>query len=216
VWNSVAHAGSKDADGLPFWLYEELPLSVTSTLWFMLSDFQERKATHYFELIDEDGNGIVEVSDFALRAQRLATAQGVTDDEAKDALRDQVVQWWHHISRIADFDGDARVTLPEWKAYWRSIQRGVDKNDDTLHTLHRAARGTLRAVDRTGTGRITEEEYAAWLEAWGASGSGEAFRQLDRGDKGYLTEQDLIVAVQEFYLSDDPEAPGNVLYGPIS
>jgi Ca2+-binding EF-hand superfamily protein len=44
----------------------------------------------------------------------------------------------------------------------------------------------------------------------------EAFTSLDRGSKGYLTEQDLVVAVQEFYLSDDPDAPGNVLYGPIS
>jgi Ca2+-binding EF-hand superfamily protein len=182
----------------------------------MLSDLQEQKATHYFDLIDEDGNGIIEVSDFALRAQRLAEARGVTQEERRQALRDLVMRWWDHVSTIADFDGDARVTLPEWKAYWRSIQRGVEKDDDTLHTLRRAARGTLRAVDCTGTGRITEREYADWLAAWGAPESKEAFRQLDRGDKGFLTEQDLIVAVQEFYLSDDPEAPGNALYGPIS
>ena len=182
----------------------------------MLSDLQERKATHYFNLIDEDGNGIVEVSDFALRAQRLVEARGITQEKKKEALRDLVMRWWDHVSTIADFDGDARVPLPEWKAYWRSIQRGVEKDDDTLHTLHRAARGTLRAVDCTGTGRITEDEYADWLSAWGASGSDVAFRTLDRGDKGFLTEQDLIVAVQEFYLSADPEAPGNVLYGPIS
>jgi len=182
----------------------------------MLSDLQEQKATHYFNIIDEDGNGIVEVSDFALRAQRLAEARGVTQAEKKEALRKLVMRWWDHISAIADFDGDARVTLPEWKAYWRSIQRGVEQDDDTLHTLHRAARGTLRAVDRTGTGRITEPEYADWLAAWGVTETTEAFTSLDRGSKGYLTEQDLVVAVQEFYLSDDPEAPGNVLYGPIS
>ncbi|PSQ97360.1 MAG: hypothetical protein BRD55_03550 [Bacteroidetes bacterium SW_9_63_38] len=182
----------------------------------MLSDLQEQKATHYFNLIDEDGNGIVEVSDFALRAQRLAETRGVAEEERKEALRDLVMRWWDHISTVADFDGDARITLPEWKAYWRSIQRGVEKDDNTLHTLQRAARGTLRAVDRTGDGRVTADEYADWLSAWGAHESDEAFRQLDRGSKGYLTEQDLIVAVQEFYLSDDPAAPGNALYGPVS
>jgi Ca2+-binding EF-hand superfamily protein len=186
-----------------------------STVRRMLSDFQKKKAAHYFHLIDEDGNGIVEVSDFALRAQRLATAHGVTDEAAQTALRDQVLSWWEHMCTIADFDGDARVTLPEWNAYWRSIQRGVDRGDDTLYTLHRAARGTLRAVDRTGTGRISEAEYADWLDAWGGEGAEEAFRRLDRGTKGFITEQDLIVAVQEFYLSDDPAAPGNALYGPL-
>lgn len=182
----------------------------------MLSELHDRKAVHYFNLIDEDGNGIVEASDFALRAQRLATAQNVTTEGRREELREQVVTWWDHICIIADFDGDARVTLSEWKAYWRSIQRGVERDDQTLQTLHRAARSTLRAVDRDDNGRITRSEYAAWLDAWGGEGSDDAFNQLDRGGKGFLNEEDLVVAVQEFYLSDNPEAPGNVLYGVLS
>lgn len=182
----------------------------------MLSDLQERKATYYFNLIDEDGNGLIEASDFALRAQRLATAQNVTDEGTREALRHQVVAWWDHICMIADFDGDARVTLSEWKAYWTSIQKGIgDGNSQTLQTLQRAARGTLQAIDRTGSETVTEAEYDDWLDAWGVEESGEAFRQLDRGGKGFLTEEDLVVAVQEFYLSDDPDAPGNSLYGPL-
>lgn len=182
----------------------------------MLGDFQERKASYYFDLIDEDGNGLIEVSDFALRAQRLAEAQSLTQAEAQNALRQKVLAWWDHICTIADFDGDARVSLPEWKAYWRSLQRGVDRGElDTLRTLERAARGTLQAMDRDGTGRVTEAEYGDWLAAWGATGREEAFRQLDRGGKGILTEADLVVAVHEFYLSDDPAAPGNALYGPL-
>jgi Ca2+-binding EF-hand superfamily protein len=182
----------------------------------MLDDTHERKARHYFNLIDEDGNGLIEVSDFALRAQRLAESQDLTGEDEREALRQQVLSWWDHICTVADFDGDARISLPEWEAYWHSIQRGVERGDrDTLQTLERAARGTLRAVDRNGTGRVTLSEYADWLAAWGASGSEEAFRRLDRGDKGFLTEADLVVAVREFYLSDDPAAPGNALYGPL-
>lgn len=182
----------------------------------MLSDLHDRKATYYFNLIDEDGNGIIEASDFALRAQRLATVQNVTDNAARETLRQQVVAWWDHICTIADFDGDARVTLSEWKTYWHSIQRGVDRGETiTVRTLQRAARSTLDAIDRNGSEWITEEEYADWLEAWGATGSAEAFRRLDRGGKSFLTREDLVVAVEEFYLSDDPDAPGNALYGPL-
>jgi Ca2+-binding EF-hand superfamily protein len=181
----------------------------------MLSDVQERKAEHYFSLIDEDGNGIIEVSDFALRAQRLAEARALADEDARTALRERVLGWWEHISTIADLDGDARVTLSEWRAYWQSVLRGVERGDDTLESLHRAARGTARAIDRSGTGRITPEEYAEWLSAWGADGHEEAFGRLDRGGKGFLTEEDLVVATQEFYLSTDPDAPGTALYGPL-
>jgi Ca2+-binding EF-hand superfamily protein len=181
----------------------------------MLSDLHARKAEHYFTLIDEDGNGLIEASDFALRAQRLASTQEVIADGAREALREQVVSWWKHICTIADIDGDARVTLPEWKTYWHSVIRGVEQGDGTLDSLHRAARGTLRALDRTGSGRVTLDEYAAWLDAWGANGAEASFGELDRGTKGFLTEEDVVVAVQEFYLSDDPDAPGNVLYGPL-
>lgn len=183
----------------------------------MLGDIHQRKARYYFDLIDEDGNGLIEVNDFALRAQRLAESQDLTGEEERDAIRKQVLAWWDHICTVADFDGDTRISLPEWEAYWRSIQRGVERGEtDTFRTLERAAKGTLRAIDRDGTGRVTPSEYADWLAAWGASGSDEAFQQLDRGEKGFLTEADLVVAVEEFYLSDDPAAPGNALYGVIS
>lgn len=182
----------------------------------MLDDLPARKARYYFNLIDADGNGLIEVSDFALRAQRLAEAQDVHDDEEREALRRQVLAWWTHICTVADFDGNARISLPEWEAYWRSIQRGIEAgNRETLRTLERAAAGTLQAIDQDGTERVTLQEYADWLAAWGARGGEEAFRKLDRGDKGFLTEADLVVAVQEFYLSDDPAAPGNVLYGSL-
>lgn len=182
-----------------------------------LGPLQEKKAAHYFDLIDEDGNGLIEVSDFALRAQRLATARNLTSEEERTVLRDQVVAWWKHLCQIADFDGDDRVTLAEWKAYWESIQRGAAEGErETLRTLEKAARGTLQAIDREGEGKITESEYADWLEAWGAEGSEKAFRQLDRSGKGYLTEEDFVDAVREFYLSNDPKAPGNALYGPLS
>lgn len=181
----------------------------------MLSDLQERKATHYFTLIDEDGNGLIEAGDFALRAQRLAAARSLTEPGAEQALQQRVDAWWEHICAVADLDGDARVTLSEWKAYWAAVQRGVERGDDTLASLQRAAQETLRVLDRTGSGRATPEEYADWLTAWGGEGPEEAFARLDRGGKGFLTEADVIVAVQEFYLSDDPEAPGTVLYGPL-
>lgn len=182
----------------------------------MLGDIHERKARYYFTLIDEDGNGLIEVNDFALRAQRLAESQNLTGEEERDALRQQVLAWWDHICTVADFDGDVRISLPEWRAYWRSIQRGIERGErETLQTLKRAAKGTLQAIDRDGTSRVTHREYADWLAAWGATGSEEAFRRLDRGDKGFLTEADLVVAVEEFYLADDPAAPGNALYGPL-
>ena len=182
----------------------------------MIGDLQRRKASHYFDLIDEDDNGFIEAHDFELRAERMADARSITDEDARATLRDRVMTWWDHLCTIADFDDDDRVTRGEWETYWHSIQAGVDEGGDgdnkTLRSLERAARGTFRAI-RKGDGAITEDEFAEWLAAWGVEESETAFNRLDRNDTGALTEPNLIEAVKEFYLSNDPDAPGNALYG---
>jgi len=185
----------------------------------MISDLQQRKASHYYDLIDEDDNGYVEARDFELRVDRLIESRGVSDEEAREALRDRVMGWWDHLYTLADIDDDERVTREEWDTYWHAIQAGIDEGGvdeaETLESLERAARGTFRAINTSGSGGITEEEYAEWLEAWGVHDSQAAFRRLDRDDTGTLSEDDLVEAVKEFYLSNDPDAPGNALYGEL-
>jgi Ca2+-binding EF-hand superfamily protein len=184
----------------------------------MIGDLQRQKASYYFDLIDEDDNGFIELRDFKLRAKRMADARNVTDEEAIVQLQDRVMTWWEHLCAIADFDDDDRVTREEWETYWESIDAGVnqegEESEKTLDTLVQAARGTFKAIN-TGSGPITEEEYADWLEAWGVEDSAAAFQRLDRDDSGTLTEENLVEAVKEFYLSNDPEAPGNALYGEL-
>jgi hypothetical protein len=184
----------------------------------MLGETQRRKASYYFDLIDEDDNGLIDARDFELRAERLADARNVADRAAGAALRDRVMTWWDHLCAVADFDDDDRGTREEWETYWQSIQAGVDRGGDgenkTLRSLERAARGTFRAIN-TGDGPIGPDAYADWLAAWGVEESRAAFERLDRDGTGALTEKNVIDAVKEFYLSDDPAAPGNALYGEI-
>jgi Ca2+-binding EF-hand superfamily protein len=185
----------------------------------MLGDLQELKASYYFDLIDEDDNGLVDARDFEIRAERMAEARNVSDPEARAALRDRVMTWWEHLCALADTDDDDRVTREEWETYWEALQVSVRQSEEddsrTLRSLERAARGTFQAMNTTGGEEVTEEEYAEWLQAWGVPESKAAFERLDRDGTGGLTEQDLVMAVKEFYLSNDPQAPGNVLYGEL-
>lgn len=185
----------------------------------MIGELQRLKASHYFDLLDEDENGIVDIGDFELRAERLADARGITDERARDGLKKRVLTWWEHLCTLADVDDDDRVSREEWETYWEALQASVNQadtpNNETIQSLERAARGTFQAMDTSNSGHITEEEYAEWLEAWGVDESATAFERLDRDNDGYLTDNDLIKAVKEFYLSNDPSAPGNVLYGEL-
>ena len=57
--------------------------------------------------------------------------------------------------------------------------------------------------------------FSNWLAAWDIGQHEAVFQELDREDTGSLTEEDLVEATKEFYLSNDPNAPGNVLYGAL-
>lgn len=48
------------------------------------------------------------------------------------------------------------------------------------------------------------------------STSGEAFKRLDRDSSGQITREEFNQALFEYYLSADPEAPGNWLLGPMN
>ncbi len=185
----------------------------------MVGPLQRRKASYYFSLIDEDDNGYVEANDFQLRADRLAETRDVTDPGEQTKLRRRVMQWWDHLSTLVDVDDDHRVTAKEWQDYWTALQNGIEQGgeakEEVLDGLERAAQSTFRAMNTTDGDEISEQEYADWLAAWGVDESAEPFHRLDRDDTDGLTEEDLIEAVKEFYLSNDPDAPGNVLYGEL-
>jgi Ca2+-binding EF-hand superfamily protein len=182
-----------------------------------LGDLQRQKAAHYFNLIDADGNDLIEPADFQRRADRLAEAMEVTSEAERDRLRRRVMLWWEHLSSLADANDDGRITRHEWEMYWERFKIAVSmgSNRRSIERLERVARHTFRAIDRTDSGRVTEGEFSDWLAAWDVDRHANVFRRLDRDDKGFLTEEDLTEATKEFYLSNDPDAPGNVLYGPL-
>lgn len=183
----------------------------------MLGDLQRRKAAYYFDLIDEDDNGVIEPADFELRADRLAETLQVVAEEEREELRRRIMGWWEHLSSLADANADGQITRDEWRMYWTRFKVAVSmgNNRRSIENLERAARHTFRAIDRSNSGRITEERFLNWLAAWDVEADRSVFRQLDRKGTGYLSEEDLAEATTEFYLSNDPSAPGNVLYGEL-
>lgn len=183
----------------------------------MLGHFQRQKSHHYFDLIDRDEDGYVNGEDFEIQADRLADERDLPDDD-REALRAQMQGWWNQLCATADVNDDNRVSRTEWEQFWDAIQATVEEGNDEekaqmMNSLERAGGVTFRTIDSTDSGEVSEAEYADWLDAWGGSGSEEAFKHLDRAGDGYLTKEDVVEATKEFYLSNDADAPGNLLYG---
>ncbi|HYF61690.1 MAG TPA: EF-hand domain-containing protein [Herpetosiphonaceae bacterium] len=176
----------------------------------MLSEVQQRKLTRLFNLLDTDHDGVISQADYRQRIDRLSGGHAAGSAEHEAVERGHMNDW-QRTRAFADQNRDQQVVLPEFLAANEALLS--DRQEFAAHG------GTLIAITvglvDGGDGPIGADGYASSL---GEFGVGEeearaAFVRLDRSGDGRLSRDELRQAVDEFFFSTDPEAPGNWLLG---
>ncbi|MGW6704049.1 EF-hand domain-containing protein [Streptomyces sp. NPDC054956] len=173
-----------------------------------------RKMHYMFTLLDADQDGFLGEDDLAAVADRMAEVFPGQADRIR-TLRDALHRLW--VDHLAHVDPGGCRLDPE--AFEQGIRRSVAASPVTLlETLHAGASAWLALTDVEDDGVIGLEEYLRLSQAIGgvpAQRMEEAFRRLDRDGNGTLDPAEIDAAVVEFFTSEDPDAPGNWLYGPF-
>jgi EF hand len=176
---------------------------------------QQRKFAEHFDLHDLDLDGFIEWSDYETFATDLADGLiPVARVADRNALMDVFWRWWDRLCHAADNDHDGRISKEE---YVTAMEAGLLDTDADVRTVLGLADIVLKALDTTGDGRLTADEYARLFDAIGVDRevSVPAFQQLDRDNDGIIGREEWRAAVIEFFLSADPDAPGNWLLGQV-
>ena len=185
-----------------------------------LSDFQRRKLLHKFELLDIDGNGLIEYKDFQHVIEVLAQQrEWEPDNPALQRLAATNEGLWKAIQSFCDADMDGSITQDEWLEYHAQALHRAHEFEQLIpgfETTMAAFTGFVHELlDADGDGVVVEEDYLELSRAHGLDDV-KAIRIFDNIDKdrdGTLTLDEVSELVREFYLSDDPEAPGNEFFG---
>lgn len=180
----------------------------------MLTEFQKRKMTALFNHHDTDGDGFLGKADYERFAKRFCEIQGYAPDSPQcETAYAQNRSAWEQVQQVADKDGDGRVTLEEYLESW-DVTLSDKKLYDQLVTGY--AQSLLALWDRDGDGRLSGIEHAAFLGCYGVGeeSAREAFLHLDPDGNGYLTLETLTKRYEEFFLGDNPDAPGGWIFGP--
>lgn len=181
----------------------------------MTIDLQQRKFAEHFDLHDLDLDGFVEWSDYETLAADLINvlipARYAAD---RRALVDAFRNWWARLCHAADTDHDGRISKVE---YVSAMEDGLLDTEADVQTVLIIADALLNALDTSGDGRLSPEEYARLFDAIGVDRevSIPAFHRLDRDNDGAIGGDEWRAAVIEFFLSADPDAPGNWLLGQL-
>lgn len=176
----------------------------------MLSEFRRRKLSAGFNELDVDGDGRVGDSDIALLIKNHGSAYGYSENTPEyEDLDRRTMEVWEQLKKF-DSDGDGQVSLDEYVAGFDAF---LSQRDVFMASMGVLVDAFYLLADRDKDGRVTEEELIRHFRAWGHSEkqAKEAFRRLDRNSKDAISKEEWMTNLEEFYFSEDPEAPGNWL-----
>lgn len=185
-----------------------------------LSVVQKDKLLHMFELIDVDGNGVLEYADFRLVVDTMADDRGWSPTHRRRlGLVRANQRLWNMMARHLDADGDGEITLAEWLSFHMKAF-GDDpelqgKDMELSSALNSTAKFFCDMLDSDGDGKVSEIDYIMFCGAYNIDSdeAKESFRLFDTNKDGILQQNEVFALVKEFYLSDDEDAPGNIFFG---
>lgn len=181
----------------------------------MLSELQKEKVSHYFSIVlDQDRNGVLDENDFKEIGESLCVL-------------------WMYKPGTKDYDRIINSSLKSWEMfenYFRTQNAEANKEQflqffDTMLSENDKSRyqnfvnsmigSIFDSFDLNNDGVISTDEYTDMFLCYHIpiKHSAKAFVKLDRDGDERVTKEELMKAVDEFFLSSDPDARGNWLFG---
>ncbi|MFJ2740598.1 EF-hand domain-containing protein [Streptomyces sp. NPDC087440] len=177
----------------------------------MASGFQQRKIDNMFAAFDVNGDGYLQKDDFEALVERWGRLPGAEPGtELRSRLETLLMGWWDGLLSVADANHDGKVDKSELLVL-------VDRLPTLRAQVEATAHALFDAVDTSGDGRISPEEHRRLVDVWhGRTVDTEGvFDVLDRDGDGYLSRTEFAELWCQFWISDDPSEPGNLMCGRI-
>lgn len=188
----------------------------------MLSELQKKKFSLQFHLLDANSNGILERSDFVRAAEMLIEDRGWESESGpSQRLMEQYTAGWEIVRQSCASAGSQQVTLDQWLAFHGQLldnDRQARQNADLYQSpIEQFSNFLFDLFDTNGDQMISREEHASFCRSLNIP-EGQiqmSFDRMDIDQNGFLSREELMDMILEFYFSDDPEVVGNWLFGPL-
>ncbi|GAA1378909.1 MULTISPECIES: EF-hand domain-containing protein [Catellatospora] len=181
----------------------------------MATEMQLRKLDKAFGHLDNDRSGFVEQQDLNNLGLRLLAEFGTAHDAPKaQRIAEDFSTFWQELAKALDVDHDQRLSPQEWR---QGMTEAFVHGDAFDRSFRPGALAVLHLADTDDDGRVSRDEFATMQRAFGTP-VGEinlAFDKLDADEDGYLTIEELMLGVRQFYIGADETAPGNWFFGRV-
>nr|AWI63388.1 calexcitin 1 isoform X1 [Sogatella furcifera] len=178
-----------------------------------ISPFRMKKLMYVFNVFfDVNKSGQIDRKDFELAIERICKMRGWSEGDAQYADTKKILlQVWEGLKQRADHDHDGQVSHEEWCSMWDEYAKNPEK---ALEWQLSYMDFMFDMEDTSGDGAIDEEEFASVCVSYGIPEEEcrTAFRKFSAPGES-LTKEKFAVLWKEFFCTDDPNAPGNFVFG---
>ncbi|MCZ0989200.1 EF-hand domain-containing protein [Streptomyces diastatochromogenes] len=181
----------------------------------MLGNVQQTNLDRVFDTLDVTRDGAISKADFQIMAQRMRALRPAMDAKLATEIDETFDAWWEAIRRAADADGNGEITREEFVA---AIAQGLENDPEYVDKMVKVSVVTFNAADEEGDGRLTPLQVERIYRAYGVNEqlSSETFSRIDLNGDGFVSVDEFVRAARDVYSSNDPEAPGVVMFGPLN
>jgi len=177
------------------------------------TELQLQKLEKAFDHLDINHNGQIERDDLIALGNRLILGFGqpASSEKGRNVLR-LCEALWNELAAEADIDRDESISPAEFREAMISAYIEGDRFDKTFAP---ATRSWATLADLDADGFVALADFRTFHAAFGAQDHDTlvAVAALDPTNAGRLSVPVIVVSAREYYISADPNAPGNLFFG---
>jgi Ca2+-binding EF-hand superfamily protein len=181
----------------------------------MLTQLQSQKLRHFFNILDYNKNHVLQRQDFDRVGINICQTLGISEGtEDFDKIIQRSRRLFVQLIKDLDKDDQANISLEEWLKLFDQIigQKDMEKLKYyiKLTTIY-----IFELFDLDKNGIISLDEYVDMFTIYhiDVKYSAKSFLNLDTNHDDCISKVELFNAVTDFFISDDPDAAGNWIFG---
>jgi Ca2+-binding EF-hand superfamily protein len=181
----------------------------------MTTELQILKLDRAFDQLDVSSNGQLERDDLIGLGSRMILGFGASPTSAKGKeVLDGFDRFWNRLATDASVDRDEALSPAEFRN--AMIAAYIEGNAFETDFMPIAV-AVAKLTDTDNDGHLGPAEFRVMQNAFGTAAADIdlAFAALDRDGDGKIGVAELVEAAREYYTSPDPNARGNLLFGPL-
>ena len=175
-----------------------------------------KKLVHFFNILDNNKNGSLNIDDFTQIGKNVCLNLSIktSDNRYKQLISQSEELYRVFVKDLGKSVGD-EISISDWLTYFENEVYSSRNLEMIKRLIQVTVKYVFELYDQNEDGQLNIEEYVDMFTIYGIDQrfSPKSFMKLDRNNDEVISKPELVNAVKEYFISTDPAARGNWIFG---